>query len=137
MRILVAIESSENHKKLANGTLKWAARAGFNMRLFVPDEAQAEAYREEIKHLNYNHYLGIPESFVVTGVDPEIYAKEQGYDLILWLPDDLKKWQSKLSHELNVIEYAKDVGAARADFNKDKSKTMHHFKNGAVMRRVI
>lgn len=136
MKILVAIESSENPKTLARRTLRWAARAGFNMRIFIPDDSQLPEYLAAVKEANYEWYLDLPDSVIVTKITPKQFAKDEGFDLILYLPDDMRKWKTSLIHEINVLEYARQVGAARLRFSKDPNKKYERFSNGAIMERI-
>lgn len=135
MKLLVAIQSSENAILLARSTLRWAARAGFNTRVFVP-EAQVEEYVKAIQHANYNWRLDLPPSFIVPDTDPAEFARQEGYGLVLLVPDDLFKWDKKFNHEEMVYHYAADVGRARILFAEDKKKMIENFDNGACMVRV-
>lgn len=136
MKILVAIESSENPKKLSRSTLRWAARGGFNMRIFIPDDSQLEEYRAAINNANYMWYLDLPPTVVVSKITPEELAFQENFDLILYLPDNLHKWHPHHNHDRNVIDYAADVGKARLLFRNDDNKFNHEFGNGALMERV-
>lgn len=136
MKILVAVQSSENPKTLGRTTLRWAARSGFNMRIFIPDDNQLGPYREALLEANHNWYLDVPPVVLVVGTSPLKFAADEGYDLVVLLPDNLNKWQPKHSHDRNVIDFAADVGAARAEFAKQPDKKVWRFENGAVMRRV-
>lgn len=135
MKILIAIESSNNSKKLANTTLRWAARAGFNMRVFIPDATQLPVYKTALIEANYKWYLDLPDT-VLEVLEPKQFALKKGYDLIVYLPDDMLKWDNKKTHDLNVIEYAKDLGAARLRFGKSPRMRELWFPNGAIMERV-
>lgn len=136
MKILVAIESSENPKTLAATTLRWAARAGYDIRIFVPDDSQTDEYQHAIDDANYKWYLDLKESIIVSNTRPLDYAHDNGYDLILYLEDSMHKWKRDINHELNVYEYAKDVGEARMRFNQDSNKDTERFANGAIMERA-
>lgn len=132
MKILVAI-TSEKPGKLS--TLRWAARAGFNTRLFIPSPSQKDEYVAAIKDANYKWHLAIPEDFIVADL-PGTYAKEHGYDLLVIMPDDMTKWKFRINHELNPLVYAKEMGVARVEFGKDPLKVTKRFINGVVMERV-
>lgn len=136
MKILVAIQSSENPVTLSKTTLRWAARAGYNMRIFVPDESQVEQYQEAIADANHNWYLDLPPTVVIGNKAAKEFAKEESFDLIVYLPDNLRKWNPKLTHDKNVIDYAVDLGAARVKFGSDPKKKLEKFINGALMERV-
>lgn len=135
MKILVAIESSENPTLLAKTTLRWAARAGFNMRVFIPDANQLQPYKDAIDNANYDHFLDLPESIVEVGSARD-YAVKEGYDLIVYLPDDMRKWDTRLTHDLNVLHYAKELGVARVELKDSIPGSTFTFSNGAVMERL-
>ena len=136
MKILIAIESSENPKKLSNSTLRWASRAGFDLRIFIPDDNQLEDYKKAVADANHNWYINVPETAIIVKTTPKQYAKENGYDLLVLLPDDLRKWKRLHSHDRNVLEFATDIGIARLRFSKKPNKKIEVFSNGALMRRV-
>lgn len=135
MKVLVAIESSENPKTLAKCALRWAARAGFDLRIFIPGQSQLSEYKEAIDEANYNWYLAIPKNALITELTPSEFAKAQNYDLVLHVPDHLRKWDKKANHELNPYKFAESVGKARLLF-ADQSITRYVFENGAVMVRA-
>ena len=136
MKIFVAIESSENPKTLSTHTLRWAARAGFNMRIFIPDKSQLPSYLQAIEEANHNWYLALPNTVLVVGAEPKDYARQNGFDLLVSLPQDLRKWNPKANHGLNVLQYAADVGKVRTLFSQQPEKTNHTFPNGAEMVRL-
>lgn len=135
MKVLVAIEGKESPEILCKTTLRWAARAGFNMRIFVKPD-QYEQYAEAIKDANYNHYLALSETALITNKTPKEFAKEEKFDLLLKIPDNLKKWISSKDLDMNVLLYAKEVGIARQEFSEDKTKKQYVFTNGAIMERL-
>lgn len=138
MKILVAIQSSENADMLAHTTLRWAGRAGYNMRIFIPDDSQREDYEAALLEANHEYYLDIPESVIEIGKDPVQYAKDNQYDLVVFLPEGLSEWnkENKLGLDKTVIDYAEDVGRARSTIGKDKRRQKVDFGNGAVMKRI-
>lgn len=132
MKILVAITS----RKPGNlNTVRWAARAGFNTRLFIPSPSQKDEYLVAIKDANYKWHLAIPEDFIVADL-PRTYAIANGYDLLVHLRDDMNKWKFRVNHEMNPLVYAREVGAARVEFSKEPKKRHHQFSNGVVMERL-
>lgn len=138
MKILVAIPSSENPDLLANTTLRWAARAGFNLRIFIPDEEQRESYVKSIDDANYDYFLDIPEEAIVSIITPLDYAQEHNFDLLVTLPDSLYDWdkENTLGTDKTVIDYAEAIGAARVLFGQQPELKEHEFGNGAIMTRV-
>lgn len=135
MKILAAIQSDKNATIMQDYTLRWAARAGYNMRIFIPDKRQLQKYEKAIEDANYHHYLALPNTIIETG-DPLEYAKKEGYDLLIYLPDNLEYWNKKGGQDLTHIYYAEDVGKARVLFSNNPKKKSHKFRNGAEMVRV-
>lgn len=134
MRILVAIPN-EKPSCLTKGTLAWAARAGFELRIFGSLENFVD-YVKVINDINYEEYLDIRIVALVTKYDPIEYARRFHYDLVVILPDNLKRWNKTRDRDRMIIEYAADIGRVRAEFTKDNSKDIHEFDNGAVVKRV-
>lgn len=136
MRILVAIESSENANTLAKTTLRWAPRAGYNMRIFIPDTGQLSDYQEAIAKANYDEYLDMHDGMIIIGQDPRQYAKQNGFDLLLLLPDNLASWGRKRNLDKMIIEYAKDVGSARVKLTDANPGQSILFNNGTVIKKL-
>lgn len=136
MKILVAIESSENPKKLARKVLPWASRAGYDMRIFIPHENQLDDYSMALLEANVDQYLDLQDSMLIPKDKPKEYAKANGYDLLLYLPDDLSRWNDTRIRDKMIIEYAADVGRTRVLFGDKPHKKIYSFPNGAVMYRV-
>lgn len=130
MRILVAVIG-----KRSTDTLKWAARAGFNLRVFVKNKSVAK-WERRILDLNYDQYLDLPLTVIETQ-EPEEFAKENGFDLLVMLPDNLKKWDEADSIDGTVYHYQKDIGIARKEFADQpelQEKLLH--LNGAKIIRL-
>ncbi len=138
MKVLIAIQSSKNAEDMANKTLRWAARAGFNLRVFIPDASELEEYTNAIEDANHNYYLDVPAGVVVIQQEPLDYAEGHGFDLLVLLPDDLYYWHkdTKLGDDKTVVDYAEDIGKARVAIGKDSSMQEYVFENGAKMVRV-
>jgi hypothetical protein len=119
MKILVAIESTKRAEEMAHTTLRWAARAGFNLRVFIPDNRQRKKYEAAIDDANYHYYFSIPESVLVAGESPMEYAKREGYELLVSLPDNLLDYYAVEDDDKSFIEYAEDVAKARVAFGKN------------------
>lgn len=135
MRILVAIKSDKNSETLSHNTLRWAGRAGYNLRVFIPDNRQLSKYQKAIDDVNYHYYMDIPYTVIEKG-DPLEYAKREGYDLLVLLPDDLPQWGKTRHPDLTVLKYANDIGAQRLLFSKYKKRDFKKFPNGASIQRV-
>ena len=135
MKILVAVISDKNSDNLSNGTMKWAGRAGFNTRLFLPNKRQVKKYLTAIDNLNYDHYLDLPYTVIETG-DPMKYAKKEGYDLLVTLPDNIEFWGKSKNADKTVIDYAVSIGRARVWFAFHPKTTIKQLSHNAYMERV-
>lgn len=143
MKILVAIESTKRAEEMAHTTLRWAGRAGFDLRVFIPDNRQRKVYERFVDDYNY-HYYGFlePEQVVVAKSKegkPSQYAKAHGYDLLVLLPDNLLDYHTIQDDDKSFIEYAEDVGKARAEFSlKPDLNEMPLARNSECwMKRVL
>lgn len=138
MKILVSIESTGKPEECAHTTFRWAARAGFDIRMFVP-AAEVEAYQDGVDDANYHYYLvGRDEAQIVVGdTDPMEYAKEHGYGLLLSLPDNLLDYKTVEDDDKSMVEFATDAGIARSTMGKDLTVNEIELENGCKMLRVI
>jgi len=134
VKILIAITNDNKPKTLAKNTLRWAPRAGFDIRVFIPDETKLSEYQAIIEHLNYDEFMDLQYVMLISDQSAVQYAKDNQYELILMLPDNLKSWNKTRNKDLMLLEYAKDIGVARQTFT-DKKKITHEFSNGATMVR--
>lgn len=140
MKILTAI-ISPSAATLKDGPITFAARAGYDMRIFHYTGKDANKptftkYAAAIDDLNYDRYLSIEYTALVTKARPMPYAKLLGYDLLLTLPADLKRWNKTKDENLMVVEFAGDVGRARKAMSKNKKLICHQFDNGATLERI-
>lgn len=143
MKVLVAIESTKRAEEMAHTTLRWAGRAGFDLRVFIPDNRQRKVYERFVDDYNY-HYYGFlePEDVVVAKSkdgDPMAYAKAKGYDLLVLLPDNLLDYHTIEDDDKSFIEYAEDVGKARTEFGlkPDLEELTLERNSDCVMKRVL
>lgn len=139
MKILVAIQSSKRAEEMAHTTLRWAARAGFNLRIFIPDNRQRKAYEKYVDDANYHYYFNIPPSVIVAENKegtPMEYAKREGYDLLVLLPDNLLDYNTVAEDDKTFIEYAEDVAKARVELGMKPDLEQVDLKNDCVMLRV-
>lgn len=119
MKILVAIESTKRAEEMAHTTLRWAARAGFNLRIFIPDNRQRKKYQWAVDDANYHYWFNIPDSVIEAKSKvgtPMEYAKREGYDLLVLLPDNLLDYCTVEDDDKSFVEYAEDVAKARVEF---------------------
>lgn len=122
MKILVAIESDKNAEQLAHTTLRWAARAGFDLRIFVPDNRQSKKYKKYLDEYNYYYWGNIDEErSIVTKQKPMDYAREHGYDLLVTLPDNLLDYYTEEDDDKTFMEYTEDVAKARVEFGSNEA----------------
>lgn len=136
MKILVAIKSNKGAIKLRKNTLVWAARAGYNLRIFIPTPRQLRSYHRMIDQANYDYYLDLIYDVVLVGQNAKEYAKREGYDLLVCLPDDLPRWKKGDGLDGTVLHYITDIGKKRVEFSKNPSKRVASFSNGVKMYRV-
>jgi hypothetical protein len=135
MKILAAIVSDKNSEALVTNTLRWAGRAGFNMRIFIPDKRQLNKYMKAVDDANYKYYLDIPYTCIETG-DPLEFAKREGFDLLVKLPDDLKYWGISEHEDLTVLQYQEEISQQRGLFSKYPKRLFKIFPNKASIQRV-
>lgn len=136
MKILVAIESSKNSDELTHTTLRWASRGGFNTRVFIPDKRQLDKYKRAIEEVNYHYYVDLPYEIIVPNQKPMDFAREEGYDLLVYLPDSLLDWRTVGDDDKTVIDYAEDLATARSKFGNIPELNIFQFMNGVKMVRV-
>lgn len=127
--------SDKNSETLTDNTLKWAGRGGFNTRIFIPDKRQLSKYQKAVEDANYRYYLSLPYTVIEYG-DPLKYAKKEGYDLLVKLPDDLPYWGKNDDPDKTVLEYSVEIGEQRVSFSKVSKRLFYKFKNGATIQRV-
>lgn len=139
MRILVAIESDNRSKTLGKKTLSWAARAGFDLRIFIPaDETNKQLleYCKMIEDVNYNEYLDLSIGQIVIDKEPLEYAAKFNFDAVLLIPDDLTTWKQRKDRDRMVLDYATDIGIARKRMQDEPELQQIDFDNGARLRRI-
>lgn len=135
VKILLAIEG-KNHKKIADKALRFCGRTGYELRIFCKREKRSK-FIEAIKDANYHWYLALREDQVITKIDPHTYARQNGFDLILFVPDSLNEWRKNSAmKEWELKPMVKAIGSARVEFGKKSDLWTKHFKNGAIMVRV-
>ena len=141
MKILVAIESTKRAEEMAHTTLRWAARAGFNLRIFIPTNRERKTYEKYVDDANYHYYYSIPPSVIIAKSKegtPMEYAKANGFDLLVTLPDNLLDYKTERDDDKTFIEYAEDVAKARVKFGNepDLMELALEQNNDCVMERV-
>lgn len=136
MKILVAIESKD-HKKLADQSLRWLARSGLELRVFVP-KGKAKKFKWTIDEVNYHYYVALDwADTVVERTDPMTYAQQHDFDLLLKVPSKLMSWRKRdYLKDWEILVFRGAVGKARVEFGKHPKKRIKHFFNGATMERV-
>jgi hypothetical protein len=135
MKLLVAIQSKKP-KQVKDRTLRWAGRAGYDTRIFVP-KGKRGRFILAVQDANYDYYLAVEDSQVIDRQTPMEYAQRHGYDLVLLLPEKLWSWRDdKKFQEDEVVYYVEDVGAARKEFSTKPGLAQYRFPNGAVMLPV-
>lgn len=137
MKILTTIKSTDRAMQFAHTTFRWAARAGFDIRVFVP-AAEVKAYQDGVDDANYHYYLvGRDETdIVVADQEPLAYAAANGYDLIVELPDNLLDYKTVEDDDKSFVEFATDAGAARREFSLKPDLEELQLEGDCVMKRV-
>ena len=135
MKILVAVIGSRP-KVLKGNTLRWASRAGFTFKVFITDEDNIDDFHDAIDEANHDYYLDVRFTTVINKLTPEQFAKENGYELVLYLPEDLPRWKKGDSEDGTVLHFASDLGKARLAFSQDPNKKTRKFVNKAIMVRL-
>lgn len=134
MKILVSIQSDD--VKAVGETLSWAARAGFNLRLFISNADLKDQFYKMIDELNYEHYLDLQYAMVIAYANPDEFAVNNGFDIHVKLPAGLKRWNKSRIKERMIIEYAADIGKQRQVMSNDENLQRHVFENETVMVRL-
>lgn len=140
MKILVAIESNDFCPQIFKKTMRWIVRTGFAVRVFVPPD-EIEDYREGARDANYQNFLTISDGNFVDAMiySPESYAEAHGYDLILFVDDDVSRpfdGMSTKREDLLVIDFAVMVGKARVEFGKNPDMMEKDLTEQITMQRV-
>lgn len=137
MKLLVAIESSDI--KLINKSVRWAGRAGYDLRIFVKG-IDWEPYVDRLKEINMIHYLHLTHKHLVVDSKPMQYAADNGYDLILIIPEKRPAFSGKrkmIDLDAEVPLFAEAVGRARVELGTNPDVDSVTLKRGVTMRRVI
>lgn len=144
MKILAAIEADGSMEKL-DMTLRWASRSGYVVKVFINDNRITEdatrrelsaAYANALADANYHWYLALdPEADLVVG-DPMEYARDNGFDLLLRIPEGLELWRRRRHFDGQVFFLCDSAGRARLEFSKKPGMRVKHWRNGAMMERV-
>lgn len=135
MKILVAVEATD-HKAIVDAALRWAGRAGYDFRVFVPPY-RIHLFRRAIDDANYHYYTGLEPDILVKDSFPEDYAARYEYDLLLKIPEHLLSWRKGAQFQpAEMAHYTRAVGAARLWFGRYPGRGIKRFANGATMQRV-
>jgi len=135
MKILVAVIGT-NSTDLFKKTLSWAPRGGFNMRIFISEAEPKEDYLMAIDNANHEYYVDILPVSIIQGINAAEYAKNEGFDLLVELPDNMASWKPTDSEDGTVYHFAKDVGIARTKLAKYPARKEIRFASGAKVLRL-
>lgn len=136
MKLLVAIPSSKP-KELETKTLLWAPRAGFELRIFTDPKVKKKRYQAAVEEANYQQFLDVRYSSIITGSDPLTYAQENGFDLLAVLPANLRSWNGNKDRDEMIIQFQADLADARKRIGADKKLHSIEFDNGTQVVRVV
>lgn len=131
MKLLVAIPSKGRPEKIYKDTMRWVARTGFDVRVFVEPQ-DLEAYKTAAKTGNIDNYTDVrPENFVSIGENDKglgfamgfikQYALDGGYDLVFKLDDDIRRFNNRgrnRTDDLMILSFCQMVGQCRVAFGK-------------------
>lgn len=131
MKILIAVPSKGRPDTIFKRTLRWVARTGYDVRVFVEPQ-EIETYREAARDANYQFRLTITDQhFVDIGKNDggisyvmsfiKDYATNNGYDLVFKMDDDVVRFvgRGKAQPDDNMlIDFATMVGKCRVTFGK-------------------
>lgn len=136
MKLLMAIESQDNVENIGT-TLAWASRAGYPLRIFIK-ESDHEQYETALAIAAAEHYLFFPANTLVVNDKPKAYAKREGFDLLLRLPDQLPSFSGKTKNinlDEEVLLFCKRMGEWRLLFNKNPLRKTKRY-NDITMERI-
>lgn len=136
MKLLLAVPSSKP-KELPFKTLSWAPRAGFDLRIFTDPTVKKSKYRAAVEEANYQEFLDLRYSYVISGSNPLAYAQDNGYDLLAVVPPGLRTWNGNRNRDEMVIQFQTDLADARKRISSDKTLHEITFDNGTRVVRVV
>ena len=135
MKILLAVESENNHKDIANQPLRLLGRVGYQSKIFVPVKQQKKYYRA-VEDCNYNWYTAIPRTSVLAGQTADDHAKRNKFDLIVRVPDNLDIPVERKAEQRYIIAFCKKLELARAKFNSGEYKKKRTLGAGVTVERI-
>lgn len=138
MKLLVAIESSDI--KLINKSVRWAGRAGYDLRIFV-SAYDWEPYVDRLKEINMNHYIHLTKKNLIADWSYGIrhYALDKGYDLIVIIKETRPSFSGKrkmIDIDAEVPKFIEAVGKARVQFSENPELMRLKLSVGVTMERV-
>lgn len=136
MKILVACQT-EDYKNIGDNVLRWAARAGYQFKLFVPYDKK-KRFEKAIKDVNWDFYMALGAyDTLVFNEEPEVWAKNNNYDLLVTIPDTLQSWRKdSRSKPEEMALYIKAVGSGRKYFSENPKARIKRWTNGVTMKRI-
>lgn len=136
MKILVACQT-EDYKNIGDNVLRWAARAGYQFRLFVPYDKK-KRFEKAIKDVNWDFYMALGAyDTLVFNEEPEVWAKNNSYDLLVTIPDTLQSWRKDSRYKPEEMAlYIKAIGSARKYFSENPKARIKRWANGVTMKRI-
>lgn len=131
MKLLIAIPSKGRTDTIFKRTLRWVARTGYDVRVFVEPQ-EIEQYREVARDANYQHYLDIHDNqFIDIGKNGrglgyakgfiKKYAQEYNYDLVFKMDDDVLRFSGRGKNKSDddmLYDFVKMVGKCRLTFGR-------------------
>lgn len=131
MKLLIAIPSKGRSKTIFKHTLRWVARTGYDVKVFVEPQ-EIEEYRTNATVANGEYYLDLTdESFVDIGKNDaglshakqfiKDYATKNGYALVFKMDDDVMRFNARGRNKRDddmIIDFCGMVGQCRVAFGK-------------------
>lgn len=121
MKILMAVVADGKLTDL-HRTLRWCARAGYDLRVFV-SKYEHEQYESEMKTIEMEHYIYFEPEVLVIDKDPRKYARKHGYDLILNIPEGQPSFSGRKTRIVlddEVLLFCEKVGLWRKRLGNNK-----------------
>lgn len=131
MKILAVTKTQGRAKDFVKTGLNYITRAGYDYKIYLHERERKE-YEDELAFAKSDYYLYIrPESIIYIDKASNIYqesvsqrikleAKEEGYDLILFIPEDLYKLGEIRKFDDRLLYFCREINAMRARFSEDK-----------------
>lgn len=138
MKLLVAIKSKDY--SAIRKSLRWVARSGYDIRIFIKAK-EWETYNDTLSAIGQDHYIVFPKETLVTdNITPETYAQQNGYDLLLVVPEHKPSFTGKrkrINLEAELYAFVEAAGTARKEMSEDQEIVSIKLKPSVTIKRVL